>query len=131
MLTSFLRDVPTIYDEIRESPDYSRFEDLLLSNPDVRHSLEFDNVTVFAPDDHSFDLYHGDVYPELAYYHACLKKRTFRSLRTTDTLRSSYLGNPPLWITKVGPDIYVNNAKVVQNRSSYVFPRPYQHQVNV
>ncbi|KAJ9587143.1 hypothetical protein L9F63_019331 [Diploptera punctata] len=40
------------------------------------------------------------------------------------SILSQLEGNPPIWITRNKGDIYVNNAKIIQNRSDYMHPNP-------
>ncbi|KAJ8916570.1 hypothetical protein NQ315_000214 [Exocentrus adspersus] len=107
-------------DKLQHEPDHSGFAALVRNNKVARLHLSYEPLTVFAPETSAFDAYSSDLYADLAYYHMSFEVRRLHQLRTANALITVNLDNPPLWITVVGDDVYVNNAKVLRHRSDYV-----------
>lgn len=93
---------------------------MVWSNRGAKLNLHYEPITVFVPQNEAFDQYEGDTDSDLAFYHMSFEVKTLELLETTNVLYSAKLNNPPLWITKVNDDIYVNSAKILQDRSNYV-----------
>ncbi|XP_072940120.1 fasciclin-1 isoform X2 [Epargyreus clarus] len=110
---------PTIAEKLAEDADLSEFLGLLQSNMVANMSLQYRQVTLFAPTNQAFQTFHGKKDDSLVLYHI---SNLATSLTNLDYAISSELeGNPPLWITRrrdaMHDDIYVNNAKVLIARS--------------
>ncbi|BES97562.1 Fasciclin domain [Nesidiocoris tenuis] len=75
-------------------------------------TLKYMPVTVFAPLNSAFQhMKHDSKDAHLVLYHMANSPHPLNTLGTTvNTMRT---GNPPLWITRVKNDIYVNNAKIL------------------
>ncbi|XP_018567440.1 fasciclin-1-like [Anoplophora glabripennis] len=110
----------TIHEKIQGEQEYTSFNDLVRSNRVAKLNLHYEPLTVFVPENRAFDQYEGEIYSDLAFYHMSFEVKTLKLLRTTNALQSANLDNPPLWITKVNDDIYVNSAKILQDKSNYV-----------
>lgn len=93
---------------------------MVRSNRGAKLNLRYEPLTVFVPENKAFDRYDGDTYSDLAFYHLSFEVKTLKLLETTNVMSSVNLDNPPLWITTVNEEIYVNNAKVIQDKSNYV-----------
>ncbi|XP_069675634.1 fasciclin-1 isoform X4 [Periplaneta americana] len=111
----------TVEQKIRDDPDLSEFYSLLENSAVANSTLQFRQVTLFAPTNLAFQKYTGSKEDLILYHMTNLAK-------PLDKLESKVLseleGNPPIWVTRVKghhrDDIYVNNARVLQDRSNYV-----------
>ncbi|KAJ8967028.1 hypothetical protein NQ314_003145 [Rhamnusium bicolor] len=115
---SFLR-YKSIYQKIQET-QHSDFNALIRTNRAARLNLHYEPLTVFVPENKAFDNYNKDLDSSLAFYHMSYEVKTLTLLRTTNSMSTVDLDNPPLWFTKVNKDIYVNNAKILGNNSNYM-----------
>lgn len=110
----------TVEAKIRDDADLSQFYHLLESNQVANNTLMFAQVTVFAPTNKAFQKYPGST-DGLVLYHMSNYAQTTDEFRTP--MLSELTGSPPLWVTrKTGsyrPDIYINNAKILMDRSNY------------
>ncbi|XP_037975018.2 fasciclin-1 isoform X2 [Plutella xylostella] len=109
----------TIAEKLREDADLSQFLALLERNAVANTSLQYRQLTLFAPTNQAFQRYAGEMDDSLVLYHIANLATTLSNL---DYAISSDLdGNPPLWVTRrseaMHDDIYVNNAKVDISRS--------------
>ncbi|KAI4454656.1 periostin-related [Holotrichia oblita] len=83
-----------------------------------RSSLNYREVTVFAPVNAAFDKFRGDLGQNLTCYHVAYNAYRLRDLNDT-YLEPIQKGLPPLWIRNYNGDIYVNNALILPIRSDY------------
>ncbi|KAJ8980372.1 hypothetical protein NQ317_009366 [Molorchus minor] len=116
----------TIYQKIQQENSFSGFSSLIRSNRVAKLNLHFESVTVFVPENRALKRYikeHEDLSSDIGFYHMSFEPKTLDKLRTTHFMRSSKLENPPLWITNIGQDIYVNNARIIQDKSDYIAVR--------
>ncbi|XP_049869898.1 fasciclin-1 isoform X1 [Pectinophora gossypiella] len=132
MATATLADRKmTIYEKLREDADLSQFLALLERNQIANSTLQFRQMTLFAPTNQAFQRYNGDMDDSLVLYHISNLAITLTNL---DYAISSELdGNPPLWVTRrrdaMHDDIYINNAKVDVSRSYQAANRNGKRQV--
>ncbi|XP_045765783.1 fasciclin-1 isoform X3 [Maniola jurtina] len=121
MFTSFVvaERKPTISEKLREDADLSQFLALLERNAVVNTSLQYRQMTLFAPTNEAFQRYSGEMDDSLVLFHISNLATTLANLDYS--ISSELDGNPPLWITRrrdtMHDDIYVNNAKVDISRS--------------
>lgn len=120
------RNVPnniTLEQKMREDVDLSQFYSLVENNPFANTTLQYRSVTVFAPANMAFQRYTGKIDESLVLYHITNSAQHLNQLG--HSLSSEQDGNPPLWITRQRianrDDIYINNAKVNQQRSNQFF----------
>ncbi|CAH2071332.1 unnamed protein product, partial [Iphiclides podalirius] len=82
-------------------------------------SLQYRQMTMFAPTNEAFQRYNGEMDDNLVLYHISNLATTLSNL--DNTISSELDGNPPLWVTRrrdtMHDDVYVNNAKVYITRS--------------
>ncbi|CAG9815140.1 unnamed protein product [Phaedon cochleariae] len=110
----------TVYQKIQQEPQFAEFNALVRSNRVARLNLHFEQLTVFVPENRAFRDLQGDLNSNLAFYHMSFDVYPLDSLGKKNSLSSVNLENPPLWITRVDEDVYVNNAKILQDKSNYV-----------
>uniref|UniRef100_A0A146LUE9 Fasciclin-1 n=1 Tax=Lygus hesperus TaxID=30085 RepID=A0A146LUE9_LYGHE len=103
----------TIESKISQAADLSQFYSMLEQNGLATATLKYMPVTVFAPLNSAFQHQkHPTEDPNLVLYHMANSPHPLNTLGTTvNTMRT---GNPPLWISRVDNDIYVNDAKILQ-----------------
>lgn len=113
----------TLEQKMREDVDLSQFYSLVENNPFANTTLQYRSVTVFAPANVAFQKYTGKIDESLVLYHITNSAQHLNQLG--NSLSSEQDGNPPLWITRQRnnnrDDIYINNAKVIQQRSNQFF----------
>ncbi|XP_076395949.1 fasciclin 1 Fas1 domain-containing isoform X3 [Megachile rotundata] len=106
--------------KIRDDSDLSEFYHLLEASHVANTTLTYRHVTVFAPTNRAFQKY-NKTKKNLVLYHMSNLPKTLENLG--DSISSDLEGNPPLWVTRRpgtdGEDIYINNAKVIINRSNF------------
>ncbi|XP_052749257.1 fasciclin-1 [Galleria mellonella] len=109
----------TIADKLREDSDLSQFLSLLERNAVANTSLQYRQLTMFAPTNEAFQRYNGEMDDSLVLYHISNLATTLTNLDYA--ISSEFDGNPPLWVTRrkdhMHDDIYINNAKVYVSRS--------------
>ncbi|CAH2105723.1 unnamed protein product [Euphydryas editha] len=97
----------------------SKFLALLERNVVANMSLQYRQMTLFAPTNQAFQRYNGEMDDSLVLFHISNLATTLTNL--DNSISSELDGNPPLWITRrrdaMHDDIYVNNAKVDISRS--------------
>ncbi|CAH1165815.1 unnamed protein product [Phyllotreta striolata] len=110
----------TLTEKIQQDPAYAEFSSKILSNNKAAIlKLHYEQLTVFVPENSAFPT--GASYaPHLIFYHTCYGYKPLGVLNTTQRLRTARPGNPPLWVTRRGEDIYINNARIIQDKSNYV-----------
>ncbi|CAK1546048.1 unnamed protein product [Leptosia nina] len=122
---------PTIAEKLKEDADLSQFLALLERNVVANMSLQYRQMTLFAPTNAAFQKYNGEMDDFLVLYHISNLATTLSNLDYS--ISSELDGNPPLWVTrKRDPqhdDIYVNNAKVDVSRSYQATNRNGKRQV--
>ncbi|XP_039749845.1 fasciclin-1 isoform X1 [Pararge aegeria] len=110
---------PTIAEKLREDADLSQFLALLERNAVANTSLQYRQMTLFAPTNQAFQRYNGEMDDSLVLFHISNLATTLTNLDYS--ISSELDGNPPLWVTRrrdtMHDDIYVNNAKVDISRS--------------
>ncbi|XP_047525630.1 fasciclin-1 isoform X3 [Pieris napi] len=122
---------PTIAEKLREDADLSQFLALLESNVVANTSLQYRQMTLFAPTNAAFQKYNREMDDFLVLYHISNLATTLSNLDYS--ISSELDGNPPLWVTRrrdrLHDDIYVNNAKVDVSRSYQATNRNGKRQV--
>ncbi|KAJ8956371.1 hypothetical protein NQ318_015109 [Aromia moschata] len=120
VLTLFQNSEPekykTIYQKIQQERAYSGFSELMRNNRAAKLNLHFDALTVFVPENKAFK--NRDLPSNIAFYHMSFEVKPLDKLKTVHFLRAADPDFPPIWITKSGKDIYVNNARILQERSA-------------
>lgn len=111
----------TVEQKIRDDPDLSEFYSLLENSAIANNTLQYRQVTLFAPTNLAFQKYTGSKDDLILYHMTNLAK----PLNQLDGYVSSELeGNPPIWITRnklsYRDVLYVNNARILQDRSNYI-----------
>ncbi|KAL0832786.1 hypothetical protein ABMA28_000951 [Loxostege sticticalis] len=121
----------TIAEKLREDADLSQFLALLERNVVANTSLQYRQLTMFAPTNEAFQRYNGEMDDSLVLYHISNLATTLSNLDYA--ISSEFDGNPPLWVTRrrdtMHDDIYVNNAKVYVSRSYQASNRNGKRQV--
>ncbi|XP_041970419.1 fasciclin-1 isoform X7 [Aricia agestis] len=109
----------TIAEKLQEDGDLSQFLALLERNVVANMSLQYRQMTLFAPTNQAFQGYKQELDDSLVLYHISNLATTLKNLDYS--ISSELDGNPPLWVTRrrdtMHDDIYVNNAKVLISRS--------------
>nr|XP_032512691.1 fasciclin-1 isoform X3 [Danaus plexippus plexippus] len=122
---------PTIAEKLREDTDLSQFLALLERNVVANMSLQYRQMTLFAPTNQAFQRYTGEMDDSLVLFHISNLATTLTNLDYS--ISSELDGNPPLWITRrrdsMHDDIYVNNAKVDITRTYQATNRNGKQQV--
>lgn len=116
----------TLAEHISEDPDLSQFYDLIERNEIAFSALKLRALTIFAPTNQAFQRYLGN--RTVVLYHISTVATPLEQLGTTIT--SDYDGNPPIYVTRRrlpngSEDIYVNNAKIIRNRSNVQLSNQY------
>ncbi|XP_055525593.1 fasciclin-1 isoform X2 [Wyeomyia smithii] len=109
----------TLEEHISDDPDLSQFYALIEQNPVASAALKLRAVTIFAPTNQAFQRYLGN--KTVVLYHISTVAAPLEQLGSMIT--SDYDGNPPIYVTRRKhlngtEDIYVNNAKIIRNRSN-------------
>ncbi|XP_065087061.1 fasciclin-1 isoform X2 [Ochlerotatus camptorhynchus] len=109
----------TVEEHISNDPDLSQFYALTEQNEVASFNLKQRSLTIFAPTNQAFQRYFGN--KTLVQYHMSNVATTLEQLGSIIT--SDYDGNPPIYVTRRRQpdgteDIYVNNAKIIRNRSN-------------
>ncbi|KAK5649981.1 hypothetical protein RI129_001010 [Pyrocoelia pectoralis] len=119
------RTSATILEKIGGDSDLSQFNYMVKNNPEAKFTLEYKSVTVFVPTNAAFQKYPKPIDDSQFYltlYHMGSLAKTTDQLATLSHINTELEGHPPLWITvKSDPDsndIYVNNAKILQDLSN-------------
>ncbi|XP_038220115.1 fasciclin-1 isoform X2 [Zerene cesonia] len=122
---------PTISEKLSEDADLSQFLALLERNVVANMSLQYRQMTLFAPTNAAFQKYYGEKDDSLVLYHISNLATTLTNLDYS--ISSELDGNPPLFVTRrrdtQHDDIYVNNAKVDVSRSYQATNRNGKRQV--
>ncbi|XP_047100720.1 fasciclin-1 isoform X1 [Schistocerca piceifrons] len=104
--------------KIRDDPDLSQFYSWLEHNEVANSTLQLRQVTVFAPTNLAFQNYKArDGDENIILYHMTNLAHSLDQLG--HKVLSELDGNPPLWITRRRDTIFVNNARVLTERSNY------------
>ncbi|KAG5864881.1 hypothetical protein JTB14_021708 [Gonioctena quinquepunctata] len=106
--------------KIQQEPPYSGFSALIRNNRVAKLNLHYEQLTVFVPENKVFRDLDEDTNSDIAFYHMSFEIKTLSMLNRTNSIDSVLLENPPLWITRTADDIYVNNAKIIQDKSNYI-----------
>ncbi|KAF5296314.1 hypothetical protein FQA39_LY12531 [Lamprigera yunnana] len=109
---------PTIYQKIRQTPKLTQFLALLEANRPAKLNLQYGEMTVFAPTNEAFEWYSGGLLNDLVNYHMVWYAKQTKNLEN-GFLITVLDENPPLWVTKTDDEIYINNARIVQDLSDY------------
>ncbi|XP_031332594.1 fasciclin-1 isoform X4 [Photinus pyralis] len=98
---------------------------MVKNNPEAKFTLEYKSVTVFAPINAAFQKYPKPIDESQFYltlYHMGSLAKTTDQLATMTHINTELEGHPPLWITTKsdpnGNELYVNNAKILQDLSN-------------
>lgn len=118
----------TLHQKLRDDADLSEFYSLLDRNEIANATLSFRSCTVFAPLNSAFQKFSGPTDNNLVLYHMTNSAQTLTQIG--GSVSSELEGNPPLWVTKTeSGDVFINNAKVVQQRSNFVHTSEKKKQV--
>lgn len=112
-------DCTVVLERIYNSPNYSKFYDLLYKNNYANYTIFTDNLTMFVPSNDAFLKYKGDLTSQLLYSHISFKVRTLKSLQDNTRVYTSG-GCPFLVITRNSEGIFVNNAKIITGESDFI-----------
>lgn len=112
-----VRKLP-VFQYISQQEDLKRFYSQVYMSALSRSSLNYREVTVFAPTNEAFDKFPGILGQNLTCYHIAYNAYRMRDLNET-YLEPIQRGLPPIWVRKYNGDTYVNNAKIIRNRSDY------------
>ncbi|XP_021919036.1 fasciclin-1 isoform X2 [Zootermopsis nevadensis] len=111
----------TVEQKIRDDPDLSEFYSLLENSAIANNTLQYRQVTLFAPTNRAFQKYKGSK-DDLILYHMTNLAKPLDQL--DGSVSSELEGNPPIWITRIKgryrDDLYANNAQILQDRSNYI-----------
>lgn len=118
----------TIEQQLRDDADLSQFFALVERNPLANISLQYKQVTIFAPTNEAFQFYTAkgdDDMNDLVLYHMTNLAKTVDQLGLSSTsLTSELTGNPPLWVTHrrgtYHDDVYINNARLLFSQSNLI-----------
>lgn len=105
---------------MKRDSDLSQFYDLMTGNPLVNASLYYTMATIFAPTNQAFQQTGiGNDKVDVAYH---ISNTPIELQNLQNSVPTIGPGNPPLWITRIKApngydEIYVNNAKIIRNRS--------------
>lgn len=99
----------------------SGFKSIVDMNKLAKQYLNYNELTAFVPTNEAFRKYRGEILKDLALYHITFKIKPIETLNTTTNSLTPVIEEyPPLWITRVGGEIYVNNAKIIQQQWNYL-----------
>lgn len=105
---------------------------MLLANNVANFTLQNRQVTLFVPTNSAFQRYHGST-NDLILYHMTNLAKTVDQFGTS--MSSELEGNPPLWVSLKKDthmdQVYINNARVLLNRSNYVAMNKGRRQVGL
>lgn len=113
----------TVEQKLKSDHDLSKFYTHLESNPIANTTLQYRQVTLFAPTNQAFQKYLMNVDESIVLYHMTNLAQTLDQLGSS--ISSELEGNPPLWVTRQRlpgsnrEEIFINNAKVIRERSNY------------
>lgn len=110
---------PTIYQKIRQTPKLGQFLALLEINRSSKLNLQYGELTVFAPTNEAFEWYSGGQLSDVINYHMVWYAKETKDLEE-GFLTTVAEENPPVWITKLEDEIYVNNARIIPELSDYL-----------
>ncbi|KAK9886457.1 hypothetical protein WA026_016740 [Henosepilachna vigintioctopunctata] len=113
----------TVFQKITTNKSFSILSSLVQNSSLARRAILYWNTTVFAPKNEVFEKFNGYFGSDLVYYHITNEEKSL-----TKIFESSYLHTladtfPPLWVSKIDGNIYINNAKIIMEESNY-FSRP-------
>lgn len=103
---------------ISQQGDLNIFYSQLYMSPLSRSSLNYREVTVFAPVNEAFNKFSGRLGQNLTSYHVAYNAYRVQDLNDT-YLEPIQKGLPPLWVRKYNGDSYINNALILPTRSNY------------
>lgn len=109
---------PTVYQKIRQSPKLTQFYSLLESNRPAKLNLQYGEMTVFVPTNEAFEWFSGGNLNDIINYHMAWYAKQTKDLKTGH-LTTVLEENPPLWVTKLEDDIFINNARIIPEISDY------------
>lgn len=110
----------SIYQYITQEEEFSSFNDLVNKNRPIKSDLNYAALTAFVPENRAFENYNGYFESNLAFYHLSYEVKTLPQLKGSAFLQPIKEEYPPIWITKTDSEIYVNNARILQDRSKYL-----------
>ncbi|KAB0791610.1 hypothetical protein PPYR_03410 [Photinus pyralis] len=109
---------PTVYQKIRQTPKLGQFLALIESNRSSKLNLQYGELTVFAPTNEAFEWYSGRQLNDVINYHMVWYAKETKDLED-GFLTTVAEENPPVWITKLEDETYVNNARIIPDLSDY------------
>ncbi|KAL3270620.1 hypothetical protein HHI36_021154 [Cryptolaemus montrouzieri] len=109
----------SVFQKLTTEERLSTFGSLVQNNSLARRAILYWNVTVFAPKNEVFQKFNGYFPTELVYYHVSNELKSLKNIFETNHLHTLADGYPPLWISKIDYDVYVNNAKILANESDF------------
>lgn len=106
---------------VQQDHELRGFNSIVQMSRLAKQYLNYNEVTVFVPDNEAFRNYQGEILEDMALYHITFEMKSLQALNTTTNRLTLVLEEfPPLWITRSRGEIYVNNAKVIQGQSNYL-----------
>ncbi|XP_050541767.1 fasciclin-1 isoform X2 [Daktulosphaira vitifoliae] len=108
----------TVMDTLMTTLDFDQIYSLIERNPIVNSTMHLRSVTVFAPLNTAFMSKKDNDDDYLPYYH--ITNAPYKLEQLERSVSSELEGNPPIWITKKGPEeYYANQARIIHRLSNY------------
>lgn len=112
--------IKTLYEQIVENNQYANFSDLIKTNREAKVNLIYADLTVFIPENEAFNKHNDLFHSSLAFYHMAFEMYKLNKLWNMKSIQTVNPENPPLWITQWDDGIYINNAKILTQKSDII-----------
>ncbi|XP_045466208.1 fasciclin-1-like [Harmonia axyridis] len=109
----------TVFQRISTEERFSTFNSLLQNNSLAKRAILYWNTTVFVPTNEAFEKYKGAFYNDIIYYHMSSELKSLRMIFESNDIQTLADGYPPLWVSRIEGEIYINNAKIDAEQSDY------------
>ncbi|XP_044764237.1 fasciclin-1-like [Coccinella septempunctata] len=109
----------TVFQRISTEEKFSTFNSLLQNSSLVRRAIIYWNTTVFVPTNEAFAKFKGALYNDIVYYHVSNELKSLRMIFESNNIQTLADGYPPLWVSRIDSDIFINNAKIDAEQSDY------------
>lgn len=111
----------SLYQIIQQDNELTGFNSIVQISKLAKQYLNYSELTAFVPNNEAFRKYPGEILENLALYHITFEMNSLEALNTTTNSLTPVVEEfPPLWITRAGGDIFVNNAKIIRQQSNYL-----------
>ncbi|XP_053677949.1 fasciclin-1 [Anopheles nili] len=114
----------TLESHVREDPDLSEFYSLMERDEETMMKLKLNQLTIFAPTNKAFQRYSNNV----TYVEYHIAYQAYKTNNMPRKIRSVAYEAPPMYITRPGDwkkfgtgDMFINNAKIIRDRSDLTF----------